>query len=81
MRGGHVVEIPISGLVPLVKVDLLFSGQAGNGAVVNHAGDEAGRRIDERALRFPRHSGGADQLVREGWRGFRFARSAVACSA
>ncbi|WP_277438942.1 DUF3962 domain-containing protein [Streptomyces sp. SPB162] len=32
-------------------------------------------------LRFPRCAGGADQLVRAGWRGFRFARSAVACSA
>ena len=32
-------------------------------------------------LRFPRCAGGADQLVSEGWRGFRFVGSAVAWSA
>jgi hypothetical protein len=55
---GHVVAIPVGGLVALVEVDLLLGGQAGNGAALNRAGGEALRRIDERVSWFQRSLGG-----------------------
>ncbi|GAA2971908.1 hypothetical protein GCM10010446_65670 [Streptomyces enissocaesilis] len=36
---GHVVAVALGGFVALVEVDLLFGGQAGNGAVLNRAGE------------------------------------------
>lgn len=47
----HVVAVTFRWFVPLMEVDLLLGGQAGNSGSLNDARHKAGRRIDEGTLR------------------------------